>query len=562
MKRLPFLICLFVILCFAACRQTDAVRLLRMADGQVGVSSDSVRSLLMQIEKPSQLSGEDRLLYGWLWAYVHYIWNSSMVEDTLVVRAADNYIARRDTAHLLLSYLLKAKYLYWIDRNEHSVALLDTGLAEALALRDTNKAVDMLGMQANQYTYVWKDYPRTVNAYRRALQLKETAGLCFSQGLAMGLMHGDSADYYLNRSVELGLQDKDTVSVIHFLRNYAQYQSYLGNDNAGAIATVHRLNALLGEKHHFQRSMGYTVLVESFLKEGQLDSAQYYLDKSRALAMPNGKFVTSENMFATYQALIDYSRRRTFDILGVARYNDSIWNALSAMQSTLGSKEESKESLSQANLLLVIERQRMQLTLSLCLLALVLVGGGAFLYIRNRRYRLIDAEERIEALNHLLEEATTRGENPAPDEAGTDGETVNGQFFRKILLQQLGIIRLVATQPTSQNQDLLRRMSGISNHEVPVDSLLVWEDLYPVIDRVYDGFYTKMNRRFGNLLIDKEQQLCCLLCAGFSTKEISVVTQQSIPTIYQRKTNIRKKLGVGEKEDIVEFIELQATSYE
>jgi len=33
-----------------------------------------------------------------------------------------------------------------------------------------------------------------------------------------------------------------------------------------------------------------------------------------------------------------------------------------------------------------------------------------------------------------------------------------------------------------------------------------------------------------------------------------VVTQQSIPTIYQRKTNIRKKLGMGEKEGIVEFI--------
>lgn len=541
-------------LCFAACRQTDAVRLLRMADEQVGMSSDSVRSLLMQIEKPSQLLGEDRLLYGWLWAYVHYAWGSSMVEDTLVVRAADDYIARRDTDRLLLSYLLKAKYLYWIDRNEYSVALLDTGLTEALALRDTNKAVDMLQLQAYQYTYVWKDYLRTVNAYRRALQLKETAGLCFSQGLAMGLMHDDSADYYLNRSVELGLQNKDTASVIHFLRNYAQYQSYLGNDNTGAIVTVRRLNALLGEKYYFQKAMGYTVLVESFLKEGHLDSAQYYLDESRTLAMRNGKFVTSENLFATYQALIDYTRHRTFDILDVARYNDSIWNALSAMHSTIGSKEQSKESLSQANLLLVIERQQMQLTLSFCLLVLVLVGGGAFLYIRNRRNRLIDAEERIEALNHLLEEATARNESPAPDEGGTDEETANGRFFRKILLQQLGIIRLVATQPTSQTQELLRRMSGISNHKVPVDSLLVWEDLYPVIDRVYDGFYTKMVHRFGELLIDKEQQLCCLLCAGFSTKEISVVTQQSIPTIYQRKTNIRKKLGMGEKEDIIGFI--------
>lgn len=104
------------------------------------------------------------------------------------------------------------------------------------------------------------------------------------------------------------------------------------------------------------------------------------------------------------------------------------------------------------------------------------------------------------------------------------------------------------------NQELLRRISGITNRELPVESLLVWEDLYPVIDRIYNGFYTQMNRRFGSVLIDKEQQLCCLLCAEFSTKEISVVTQQSIPTIYQRKTNIRKKLGMGEKEDIVGFI--------
>ena len=130
----------------------------------------------------------------------------------------------------------------------------------------------------------------------------------------------------------------------------------------------------------------------------------------------------------------------------------------------------------------------------------------------------------------------------------------DGQFFRKILLQQLGMIRLVAKQPTSQNQELLRRISGITSHELPVESLLVWEDLYPIIDRIYDNFYTKMDSCFGDVLIDKEKQLCCLLCADFSTKEISVVTQQGIPTIYQRKTNIRKKLGMGEKEGIVEFI--------
>ena len=64
-----------------------------------------------------------------------------------------------------------------------------------------------------------------------------------------------------------------------------------------------------------------------------------------------------------------------------------------------------------------------------------------------------------------------------------------------------------------------------------------------------------MLRLAAGRLSEKEIQLCCLLCAGFSTKEISVVTQQSVRTIYQRKTDIRHKLGMDEKEDIVAFIQ-------
>ena len=127
-------------------------------------------------------------------------------------------------------------------------------------------------------------------------------------------------------------------------------------------------------------------------------------------------------------------------MLDVARYNDSVANALTALQSTVRCKDESKETLSQANLILTVERKQAQLNLLLALLVLVLAGGGVSLYIRNRRNRLIEAEERAETLTRLLEDAT---KNQSKEE--------DGQFFRKILLQQLGMIRLVAKQPTSQN---------------------------------------------------------------------------------------------------------------
>lgn len=557
MRQLPFLGLIFVMLCFVGCRQADAGRLLRLADAQVGVNVDSIYSLLAKIEEPSQLLGEERLLYGWLRTYVHYRWNNSMAEDSLILPAFNYYISQNDTAKQLLSYHLKASYLYWLKEYEQSMTVIDSGIVAAKALQDTAEVVDMLGEKAYWYVYVWKDYAKAIETFREAIALKEKAELCFSIGIAMGLQKEDSASYYMNRSVELAVQAGDTTKIVHYLRNYAQLQAYLIKEYAGAIASIRRMEQYV--KDSAQLSMGDLVKVEVFLKDGLLDSAQYYLDRERKRAAGSAKFLTEENIASVYQAMIDYTRHRTFDVLDVMRYNDSVANALSAVHSTIRRKDESKESLSQANLILTVERQEAQLTLLFSLLLLVLVGGGAFFYIRNRRNRLIEAEERVETLTRLLEEVTKNSETDTIGIQTTENDEVaseveDGQFFRKILLKQLGIIRLVAKQPTSQNQELLRRISGITNHELPVESLLVWEDLYPVIDRVYDSFYTKMMRRFGEMLIDKEQQLCCLLCADFSTKEISVVTQQSIPTIYQRKTNIRKKLGMGEKEDVVEFI--------
>ena len=550
MKKLLYLFIISSIL-LCACRHTDNTTSLRQADAVIYGNSDSAMKLLSSIKNPERLPFEEKMLYGWLRTFVHNVRGNSMTEDSLILPAFDYFVAGPDTVKMLNSFVLKSKYLYWQKRHEEAMSVLDSGIAAATACRDTYLMVSMLAEKANRHVYVDKDYKKAIEAHLRAIAIREDEGLCYSLGIAMGLQGNDSASYYMDRSIALVEQKKDTARLVHYLRNYAQMLSYIGNDYEKAAVVSKRLRSLTPDGG--QIAMTDLVLTECFLKMGKLDSAQYYLDQGRSLLACQEKFLTTENMINYYQGLIDYTRHRTFDFLKVMRYNDSVHNALYALQSTIRRKDESKESLSNANLMLTVERQEAQLTLLGCLLLLVVVGGGAFFYIRRRRHRLIDAEERIETLNRLLVDAT-KGDDEQRVAGSTDKEVEDGQFFRKILLQQLGIIRLVATQPTSQNQELLRRISGITNRELPVESLLVWEDLYPVIDRIYNGFYTQMNQRFGSVLIDKEQQLCCLLCAEFSTKEISVVTQQSIPTIYQRKTNIRKKLGMGEKEDIVGFI--------
>ena len=120
------------------------------------------------------------------------------------------------------------------------------------------------------------------------------------------------------------------------------------------------------------------------------------------------------------------------------------------------------------------------------------------------------------------------------------------------MLRQLGIIRMVAETPTEQNREMLRRISSIEGNIGR--ELVDWGNVFEIIDNLYSGFYSKLHERHGDELSLKEEQIIALMVADFSTKEISVITGQTTSTIYVRKSSIRKKLGVPEKEDIVEFL--------
>ena len=120
------------------------------------------------------------------------------------------------------------------------------------------------------------------------------------------------------------------------------------------------------------------------------------------------------------------------------------------------------------------------------------------------------------------------------------------------MLRQLGIIRMVAETPTEQNRELLRKISAIDGETN--GGLVDWEKVFGMIDSLYSGFYSQLHHQYGDILTPKEQQIIVMMIAGFSTKEISVITGQTTATIYVRKSSIRKKLGVPEKEDIVAFL--------
>ena len=289
----------------------------------------------------------------------------------------------------------------------------------------------------------------------------------------------------------------------------------------------------------------YIVLGDLFRRMNEPDSAYCYLSK----AARSKNIHTSRS---AYKSLYDMSQ----DIghyKEAVEYSSKMWEMQDSINNIARNKAliEMQEKYDQQRVKdemtakMTLQKQRILMGIGVAILILCFIAYRIRIRNKERITRLAEAEERIETLNHLLEEAQ---KEPSPD-AGQDDT-----FFKRILLQQLGIIRMVANTPTAQNQALLRRLAETGNDEMPAEELIAWKDLYPIIDRLYNGFYTRLTQHFGSVLTDKEVQTCCLLCAGFSTKEIAVITRQASGTVYVRKSSSRQKMGAPDGADIVEWV--------
>ena len=545
-------IMLLGIMCFVGCNDCHGnKKLLAQTDSLLQSRPDSALKLLNSIEKDVGFSEAEWMQFVWNCAQARYRMGMSLAEDSLLPEAIHYYRERKDSSRMLDGYLLEASYYKWMKQEERMDEAIENGLDYAIARKDTFWLLLFYRGKA-EVAYQRNDHSQVIELMEKILQyadklsVRERSSVFYNLGLNMALINHPSSSDYFERSIDMALAAADTASACHYMRNYAtalaNNREYVKSNDL--LRRVKRLMPAVGNHVMLQ-----ITFAENFLNLYQLDSARYYWNQAWANEQNHGgdkaEGFSVRSALVQLKTVLDYTSGTPLDIITFGRFADSVRVEMRDQNSVIEQQLETKNNLQRLNYELIIKRQKTRMYSVLVAVLLVGVLLSLSFYIRNRRKRLAEAEERIDTLTRLLEDAQKASDN---QEENSDA------FFKKLLLQQLGIIRLVANTPTSQNQALLKLISGISNKEIPVEGLLAWADLYPVIDRLYDGFYSRMVERFGQLLSDKEVQICCLLCAGFSTKEIGVVTQQTSATIYVRKTSIRKKINAGEKQDIVECI--------
>jgi tetratricopeptide (TPR) repeat protein len=537
-----FIIFVPLLLYIIGCNDRHPGEIISKATSLVVQNPDNALFEIDKIISPNDLPDDLLADYAWIQACAHNKTGWSMIDDSLVVKSA-NYYEKNDIKDRLPDvYELVAKYYLANNNTSKAIEAYDKGLLHAKQLGDSIQIAEFYLNKGMLYRDNYNNEEAIYNL-RQSLNYNSTSmshfllALCKNREKRLA-----DRDNNFEIAIEKALtQEQDTLTAAHYLRNYAQLLQGQGKYR-DAINKIQQIYSLSDYSRNV--FMNHIVMAESHLSLRNIDSAKYYLSLAessrfnRSFRTDTHAYMDTENQLALLRGIINYADKGIVDNSEIGRFNDSIFSTMVEKEQILQARRVSQSLLERQNFQLLIKQQKTIFWVIVGGLSAIMLILLLLVYLHNKRRQLVDAQEKIETLSRLAYETSNE-------------KNGNGHFFKKILLQQLGIIRIIAQTPTESNQELIRQMARITNKDVSVDTLLDWNTLYQVIDSIYDGFYSKLKNNYSTLLSEKEIQLCCLLCADFSSKEISVVTQQSIPTIYQRKTSIRKKLKMDEAEDII-----------
>ena len=496
---------------------------------------------------PSNLKIDSlRAKYYYLHAFGHMRQNRSMIGDSLLA-FAHNYYSGKDIVRDIRTGTAYAWYKFWVGDTPGAIAMLDSivGLSNVpdSLLAPTLRVRVLLGASEYQGETLIPFAKRLVTVESDTLRQIE-------------------AKYMLLSAYEYAEKLDSALLLTEELIEYARYNRW------GDKQFIFELEQaqILGEMGRTEQS---NEVVEGMFKKSSPDNgAADYLHiqlAMNALNSGNLKLATKElavaDSFAVEFRKEDYSYYRSYSnllrtmidfkqngkmklghVTGLTNRQQERYNRAKASQ-----WESERSALQQQSRALALKAESQHKTVVILVIALfaflIMVCAGWI--IRQRRLRERENEERAEALQKMVDELKSA---PAPMQA----DVHTPEALRRAMLQQLGIIKMVAETPTEQNREMLRKISSI---ESDTDGELVnWNNVFDLINTLYSGFYYKLQASYGEVLSPKEKQIIVLMVAGFSTKEISVITGQTTSTIYVRKTSIRKKLGVPEKEDIVTFL--------
>lgn len=572
----------------SACANGDVERV-QKAEELLTVNRDSAMAILREVVRPDQLPEESKALYWFCVADIRANTMQSMSEDSMICWAAQYFRNRWLQNGEYEDYMMKAGmeeafYWWWNDDKEKAQQVLQRQQQYAAEISEKKGEhiweVILLRISAELAMRDY-DYER-VRDYTEAL-IRLGDGKAIHLDEVVRVYNGMAITYfYLGEYDKMGecfekaiAQTSDSAFIVNLVRrNYADLLGEIGQTER-AIHMHEELAAIYRKGESWLLVESLYSLSRLWLNKGDKQRADRYMREAEELFETYRATISSPSAEAgllAHRQVLNYALYGNYQMMPLATYNTQWQDKDYIRYRVAEAKERSMSDLREQVLRQQLAKQR-QTILIVGLVCVVLGLCLLFVYLYRRRQRLLlEKEEEIETLREIINKGLS---DKVPSYQVPSTKEADGNV-RKLMLQQLGVIKTIAGTPTEANQQLLARLMALN--ETTANALIDWQSIYQTIDLVYDGFYTRLVEKYGDkgqsdpyreadrstagrleepsvkegrpVLNEKEIQLCCLLKADFSTKEINMLTRQSLQTIYQRKTQVRQKLSLAEGDDI------------
>lgn len=537
---LPILLLSFLVM--AACGRPSS-RKLETAERIAEDHPDSARAILRHIDY-FYLDEEGKARYIMAKATSDAATGRSLVTDSLLPVAVRFYKQQGDTPGWLKANKLYISYLYELNRIgaasevvgeiltsipaddiDHQSQFRDMGLQLHIAAEKYGEALKEADWLID---HAESDRARLGNAQIRMFLLLKLGG----KGHAAA--YGDSI---------LRSSFAPTAGSPEWLDFMGDYAEILDEDrqSAKAVAVVENILALNPDMSPETKATYMISLAKYYANLGDISRARHILTAIDSLGYDPLKIEAGFGRDVEFlHNALDYRETGHLSLLSDKTTAAEVYRRRIINNDAISEMNE----LSAWKMQLTLEKQNVAiLLLSFCLL-LTIVAAIFYRLSSRRRRRLLEAEEKIDTLDQMLREVRSADGNSAD----------RNRTLKRMVLRQMGLLKVFASSPTEQNQEVLRKISAVDAESASNGNLVNWEHLYAMIDELYEGFYTNLLKTYPDTFSEKEIQIICLLHGGFSTKEIGVLTRQSSATIYVRKSAIRKKLGTEEGGDFLAAI--------
>ena len=468
-----------------------------------------------------------------------------ITNDTTILSLMDQVILQDDPEKTANAFFYAAKILESDNKGCRAMELYLTALKYA---GQTNNDI-LKGRIQNRIGYLnfdrgWHD--EALKWYRKALTSyhsagghsdKETQVLITIGNVFLHQNQTDSVKYYYEKALALSQNPLNTEMEALAYKNIGLLYSKL-NHNTFAKSCLEKAAAIVDNKDDKTKAQIFMMLSDVYNKTDLTDSAKHYLELAQVLLREYNDLDLSAGLSGLFYMI----EKKKGKYAAALKYLEQYIHLLSAIEKKNDKQEllELQRKYDMDTVRYKYQKTKIQwLTITLILSMSLLVLAIIFYFVRQKNIRNKGALEKAEKKLAFIQDKC-------------NNYAIKENVWQDASLEKVGIMREImeldkyVKNNKRYNQKLISKVDEIISKFNLQTFLRAIEEMNP-------GIIDKIRNKYPGL-DEQEIYICCLCCLDFKNEGISLLMNKKMNTIQQRKTEIRRKIGIQHHGNIKEFL--------